>query len=183
MFNSRVEEICKRLPKNVPIIGAEIGVWKGRTSESLLENLPNLTLYMIDAWADPVTIPSFFNSGAKMAGFPKESYDRAFDQVYQIHLKYYNRSFIRRLTSIEAAVEFKNNYFDFIFLDGDHSFEGMSLDLETWLPKLKTGSLFCGHDYDNPYADYASKGVKKAVDERFKDIELGQDHTWFWTVK
>ncbi len=52
---------------------------------------------------------------------------------------------------------------DMVFLDGDHSYEGVKRDIEAWLPKTK--KLICGHDYDLPE-------VKQAVDEAFKIDEL-----------
>jgi hypothetical protein len=179
----RWEEIYKRLPKDKPIIGAEIGVWTGKTSSYLIENLPNLTMYMIDAWADPVTIPSFFNSGAKMARFDKSVYDSAYNTVQQIQLKYPDRSFVIKDISLRASWRFNGNTLDFVFLDGDHSYEGLSLDMDLWYPKVKLGGLFCGHDY-NP-ADKGFRGVKKAVNEWFEpdEFELGDDHTWFHIKK
>ncbi len=58
--------------------------------------------------------------------------------------------------------QFEDNSLDFVFVDGDHSYEGVMRDLKGWFPKLKTNGIMAGHDYNEP-----SCGVKKAVDEFF----------------
>lgn len=50
---------------------------------------------------------------------------------------------------------------DFLFIDADHSYDGVKQDLEEWLPKLKNGGYVAFHDYFNN----AFPGVKQAVDE------------------
>lgn len=54
---------------------------------------------------------------------------------------------------------------DFLFIDADHSYEGVKQDLEDWLPKVKSGGKVFFHDYTNT----ACAGVKLAVDEYTKD--------------
>lgn len=49
---------------------------------------------------------------------------------------------------------------DFMFIDGDHSYEGVKRDCDNYLPKLKSGSMVSFHDYHSSF-----EGVKKAVDE------------------
>lgn len=39
---------------------------------------------------------------------------------------------------------------DLLFVDGDHSYEGASLDLRTWLPSLRPGGILMMHDFDSP---------------------------------
>lgn len=65
----------------------------------------------------------------------------------------------------EIINKFENNYFDIIFIDGDHSYEGAKEDLNNWWSKCNT--LFCGHDYmlEKTVWNGVECGVKKAVDE------------------
>ncbi len=37
--------------------------------------------------------------------------------------------------------------FDSAFIDGDHSFEYVLSDIESWLPQMRIGGLMMGHDY------------------------------------
>lgn len=59
---------------------------------------------------------------------------------------------------------------DLLFIDGDHSYEGASSDLEMWLPKVKNGGVVVLHDY------CWSKGVRRAVREHLapRQIEGGK---------
>jgi hypothetical protein len=39
-----------------------------------------------------------------------------------------------------AGINF-NEQIDFIFIDGDHSYEGVKKDVDIWFAKLKSGEL------------------------------------------
>ena len=54
----------------------------------------------------------------------------------------------------------KNKKFDIIFIDADHTYEGVMKDLNNYFGLVKEGGIFCGHDY-------AHEGVKLAVDKFF----------------
>jgi hypothetical protein len=47
--------------------------------------------------------------------------------------------------------------------------------MSEWWPLVASGGYLCGHDYDHPRIGE----VKRAVDEMFQCVELGQDMTWF----
>lgn len=71
--------------------------------------------------------------------------------------------------SVEAAKDWKLTI-NMIFIDADHSYEGVKSDVEAWYPHLKSGALIFFHD-----ADDSSPGVAKLVKElgknkRFKDL-------------
>jgi predicted O-methyltransferase YrrM len=51
-----------------------------------------------------------------------------------------------RCSSLEAALRFPDETYDFIFLDADHSYDATRQDIAAWMPKLKPGGLLCGHD-------------------------------------
>jgi len=153
--------------------GLEVGVLKGEFSKIILEKWKG-TLYMLDSWRH------------------LENYDDANNPDTETHLKslreaiknvepFVDRAYIIRMLSEDAAnMLFRDEYFDFIYIDANHSYEGAKGDFEMWYPKLKPGGLFMCDDYiphDGPiwitwpeemkkepvYAgDY---GVKKAVNE------------------
>lgn len=87
-------------------------------------------------------------------------------------------------TSEEAAafmaVENIHGPFDFIFIDADHSYEGVRDDIQRWWPKLKPGGVMAWHDYR--HNDYP--GVEKAVDEIFGPAPEGTTEiTLRWVTK
>ena len=42
---------------------------------------------------------------------------------------------------------FADGEFDFIYIDGLHTYEAVKQDIELYLPKLKKGGIIGGHDY------------------------------------
>jgi hypothetical protein len=52
-----------------------------------------------------------------------------------------------RKDSSSAAADYADESIDFVFIDGDHSYEGCKRDILAWLPKMKPNSVFSGHDY------------------------------------
>lgn len=58
--------------------------------------------------------------------------------------------------TINAAKFFPDNYFDFIYIDADHSYNSVTNDITTWYPKLKSKGLFAGHDFLSEF-DYSQK--------------------------
>ena len=54
---------------------------------------------------------------------------------------------------------------DWIYVDGDHSYEGCLSDLENSLKAVKPGGLILGDDYGWPNSKWNKPGVTKAVNE------------------
>ena len=78
-----------------------------------------------------------------------------------------------KMDSCQAAPLFLDEYFDFIYIDSDHSFVATLAELNAWKNKVKKNGFICGHDYggDIPLGiDYtlddnreSELSVKKAV--------------------
>lgn len=64
---------------------------------------------------------------------------------------------------------------DFVFIDAGHSYQAVRADIAEWLPKVKPGGWFGGHDYHEGHP-----GVIEAVHEAFGDhIEF--EDGWIWS--
>lgn len=63
--------------------------------------------------------------------------------------------------SQDLVEKFQNEYFDFIYVDGDHSYEGVKADIKNYWPKLKKGGVMAFHDTNQEY-------VQKAISEELK---------------
>ena len=158
------------------IIGCELGIWKGKMSQKLLELIPNLHLIMVDRWECPPPDDSFYQSGSQIALVNQEVFDAAFEEAMERTNPYASRCDVYRMLSVQAAAEIKDDSLDFVFIDGDHSYEGVKADIQAWYPKVKEKSWISGHDWGK-----LNKGnVEKAVREFFNDkFELGCNSTWF----
>ncbi len=137
----------------------EVGVQAGEYARTLQWFGEPKRLYLVDAWrhypsgyADPANVDdtAHIRNMAQVAGFFSG-------------LKY--GPVIIRAESVPAAEMFKDEFFDFIYIDANHTYDGVSDDLRAWYPKLKTGGIFSGHDYVNMYDGDVVFEVKKAVDQ------------------
>lgn len=160
-------------------IGAEIGVFAGELSSRLLAR-PDLTLYLVDSWATEHA-PAYAQSGDFHATLNGMQQERVY-QITQAVVEFAGaRAKILRQDSREAAKGIADASLDFVFIDADHSYEGCKADIEAWLPKIKPGGFISGHDYEN--TAYPKFGVKRAVDEMFTRIHLGENFTWFRRIE
>ncbi len=71
----------------------------------------------------------------------------------------------RRETSEKAAAQFEDDFFDWVYVDGNHLYEFVKRDLEVYLPKVKRGGLVICDDYMEGIGEWWAGGVKRAVDE------------------
>ncbi len=70
--------------------------------------------------------------------------------------------------SIEVSDRYENESIDFCFIDGSHEYEDVKKDILAYLPKVKSGGILAGHDYDKIW-----DGVIRAVNEVFEsDFEV-----------
>ncbi|MEK6257147.1 MAG: class I SAM-dependent methyltransferase [Planctomycetota bacterium] len=163
----------RRLP--MPIIGAEIGVFDGHTSEVLLRELPYLKLWMVDPWK-PFKGESLFD----------EMNAEQFEAMYYAARWWtefaHDRRFVLPEASPRAATRFADASLDFAFIDANHLYECVRADIAAWWPKVRPGGLLTGHDY-GVYRDTTGEwGVRRAVDEFaqaiHREVTLGADGTW-----
>lgn len=177
----RWEEIVKRVPADRNIVGAELGIWRGKMSEQLFNCLPCLTLHMFDRWQAMPEGHIYLESGSQIATETQDNFDRAYEVALRLTKPFQSRRFIYRADIDDMVSRFDDNYFDFVFIDADHTYDAVKKDIANWESKVKPGGLLCGHDY--AHEEGKGWGVKKAVDEFVQDkgldLETGDDHTWF----
>lgn len=177
----RWDAICRRVPEHSLVRGAEVGVWQGRLSEELLHRRMHLHLWLIDRWCVPPPDDSYAHSISQMAKYPQSTFDKSKAIFEQRMMKYNGRAHVLVAESLVASRTFNDAYFDFVFLDADHSYEGVSKDIEAWLPKVKSGGWIGGHDWMHHGTD---DSVKRAVIAAFSgsNLELDVGNTWFHRV-
>lgn len=173
-YNEITENIKSQFPFGGPVIGVEVGVNRGDTSKILLELNPELFLYMVDRWTAPVEGDPHLKSGSVFATMSQQEYERRRTASYNVASLFPGRAEIKDGNSLDMAKTFEKASVDFVFIDADHSYEGCLADIKAWLPKIKAGGFICGHDYGSA----TFPGVKKAVDECFDRITVGDDKVW-----
>ncbi len=144
---------------------AEIGVWHGVTTCRLRQAMaPDAILFAIDPY--PV--------GRLRFSMPMIVARSEVGKIANGSVKWL------RQTSVEAASTLgPSEVFDFIFIDGDHTYEGLRADWITWSPRLAKGGIVGLHDSRStalrPIPDAGSvRFTKDSIlnDERFELAEL-----------
>jgi hypothetical protein len=154
------EQLFSFLPSNC--VTAEIGVLGGGFSQFIWQtNMPQ-HLHLVDLWEsqedekyqkDPSNATPLIQNQRY-----HEVCSRFRDQINAgvIH--------IHRGYSHIIAEQFKDNYFDWLFVDANHTYEAVLQDLRSYGPKVSDHGLIVGHDFTNhSYAKECHFGVVEAV--------------------
>lgn len=155
--------------------GVEIGVWRGSTTKRFLErNLEKLVL--IDPWStDPYKqrgekeFNTYLERYSKLVDGNKEEkfqsyYDKVFKEVTALFADVPCIEICRATSSQWFEEQWDGELFDWVYVDGDHSYEGALYDLEMSQKIVRKGGLIIGDDY-KWRGPGGKPGVKKAVDE------------------
>ncbi len=119
----------------------EIGSWKGKSAAymavEIINSGKNIKFDCVDTWTG-----SEEHAGIKEVteGTLYETFLRNTERVKHIINPI-------RMDSVAAAETYANGSLDFVFIDGDHSYEGVRRDILAYLPKMKHNSIISGHDY------------------------------------
>jgi hypothetical protein len=141
--------------------GAEIGVWKGKTSYYLLKQFPRLTLICVDPYKNYEHWDKYHDTG--MYKNPKE-FNALGESVFKdLKKKYGNRVWCAREESLVVAKKVDDLSLDFVFIDANYGYKYVKEDILAWFPKLRIGGVMFGHcinsNKDSP------NSVKRAVEE------------------
>ena len=154
-------------------VGAEIGLGYGGNAENMLKNTNLEHLYGVDPFAHDDNANSVMNVS-------QEDFDDIYNFVKQKLSPFADRFELVRKTSVEASSDVPDNL-DFVYIDGEHSYEGVFNDLCTWFKKVRMGGIISGHDYNHPNLP----GIKKAVDEFLRRFgwEIHKEDNFVWWVE
>jgi len=144
-LNSR-SSLLKLLPKKSKCV--EIGVWKGEFSKQILETMDPIEFHLIDPWKlqnDAVHQNSLYGKNAD-----QNTLDLIFQSICKTFSNYDN-VIIHKGFSKNVLKEFNDNYFDWIYIDGDHTYYSVLNDLQISFQKIKKDGIICGDDYTSGY--------------------------------
>lgn len=135
--------------------GAEIGVWEGSFSEKFCQANKDLLLICVDPWSVQKNYPEAKNDAARL----EQAY-----QTAKARLKPYG-CVLLRMTSEKAAANVPDRSLDFVYIDGNHTYDHVIRDLELWTPKVRQSGVVSGHDYGSSHKHKPFIQVKPAVDK------------------
>lgn len=151
----------------------EIGVERGHYSKHLLTIMSDAEWWGIDPWAAYKGYREHV-SQEKLDGFYNETRQRL--------AEFGSRAHVIRAESTEAAHEFQNGTLDVVYIDGNHTFPFIMTDIITWVPKVRSGGMVCGHDYGRSSVGH----VKEAVIAYTSAMKIDPwflftgDKSWSW---
>ncbi|GAB3219665.1 class I SAM-dependent methyltransferase [Algoriphagus aestuariicola] len=140
--------LLESLPKNGFI--AELGVNRGEFSQQIMQICNPSELHLVDAWSS-----ERYHSGLK----------DGVESVFRKELDL-GKVFIHQGYSTVMAVGFEDRFFDWIYIDTDHSYSVTKAELYAYRNKIKPGGIIAGHDYiQGNWPKLLRYGVVEAVHE------------------
>ncbi len=167
-------------------VAAEIGVWRGETSEKLLDDLPLSLLHCVDPYVADPEYDRYANDPRRL--FRRTPTQEDWEGLYRATTKHLSRFGTRvrwhRARSRHASLTVPNGSLDFAFVDANHRYWWCKADIDAWTPKIRPGGRLLGHDW------FTQKGlevdgirwpVQCAVIEAFGDAyELDESSGIWW---
>lgn len=142
---------------------AEIGVWKGRSAAfmgvEIINSNKDIKLHCIDTFGGSIEHVD-----------KREILDGTLYDVCVNNLKPVSSVVeVFKNDSVLQAAAYEDKSFEFVFIDGDHTYDGVKRDIEAWLSKVKDGCILAGHDYGWPN-DTGRWEVREAVEDFFRPM-------------
>lgn len=125
-------------------IFVEVGTYLGRSTQALARvasMVPGGLVYCVDNWTKDVDQPN-----------QATEYQRAFLEV-MARLGLRNQVAVMFMDSLQAAAVFQDGLADLVFIDASHRYPDVKADIAAWLPKVRKGGLFAGHDVEARWND------------------------------
>jgi hypothetical protein len=128
-----------------PQLFVELGTHYGESyfgfCQSVAQHNVPCTCYAVDTWI-----------GEQQSGFYDES---VYQDVHEYNQANYSRfSYLLRETFDQAINGFADESIDILHIDGLHTYNAVSHDFHTWLPKVKPGGVVLLHDVVARHADF-----------------------------
>jgi hypothetical protein len=157
-------KLLSLLPKDA--VCAEVGTYRGDFAAAILKTSKPKQLYLIDSWEhrSEEKYEGASYGGHALAG------QQGMDAMYESVVARFRAEIdsgaivVKRARSPDAAAGFADESLDWVYIDADHSYEGVRHDLDAYYGKVKPGGFIAGDDYGQG-DKWFGHGVTRAVDE------------------
>jgi predicted O-methyltransferase YrrM len=161
------------------ITWVEIGVRFGYNAEYVLKNFDVEKIYLIDPYVELDYDRVNFGNQNNIDNYKLTTIDKLNtykDKVVWMEDFSYNT---HQLISDDSV--------DILYIDGDHSYDGVYSDLDNYYSKVRSGGLIIGDDYNENGTEKAITNWSKDNDIEFKishaKIGKGSGTDKFWFIK
>jgi hypothetical protein len=145
-----------------PDIFVELGTHHGLSYFSACEEIKRTNLrtksYAVDNW-----------QGDKHAGFYDET---VFEAVNEENSKYTSFSTLLRMDFAEAVTYFEDLTIDLLHIDGEHTYDAVSRDFNSWLPKMKPNGVILLHDIHVRREDFGVYKFWAELKAKYQTLEF-----------
>jgi len=169
----RWEVLDKLIKKNGFQYIAELGCKNGNTTEFLLANNSGLDVIAVDLFSAQPT-QAGVEGGETYEEWNFDAIKKEFESRVE---KFGSHVELVHMSTTQAAEALSVAQFDLVFIDADHSYNGVATDIQMWLPKVRSGGIIAGHDYNQKWPS-----VQRAVADNLplNEIHLEPDSVWWW---
>ena len=153
-----------------PLVGVEVGVYRGHHSFLLLKHLNIEKLYLVDPY-------EVYSDESNLG--TEDNISKAFEFASSRLCDYKDTIEFVKLYSKEAVGVVPDGL-DFVYIDANHSYDFVREDIAYWYSKVKPGGVIGGDNFEARYP-----GVARAVLEFVEDNNLdlkGYGVDW-WVLK
>jgi len=161
--------------------GCEVGVQRARNAWLMFQNIPNLRMALVDPYRDHESNPRKW--GKHHIKAKRLAHER---------MEGFNVRWIEEFSEV-AAQKVPKEVLDYVYIDGEHSYDFVMIDLILWSRKVRPGGIVSGHDYN--YRKPHQPKVTAAVNDYHKQYVDGPIYltdnkvfknsgdrftSWFW---
>lgn len=157
---------------------AEIGVLRGEFSVELAACSPRL-LVLVDCWRyQPEGYVDTGDFGTYRSANTEDSVQEAnYQHVVKTFEAHPNVSIVRKFSE-DACTSFKDEFFDFVYIDANHGYAPCLTDIRIWYNKVKPGGWITGHDLS--WATVACAVSTFCNENNLEFLELSRDS---WAIR
>lgn len=152
----------------MPSLVVELGTHWGESyfafCQSIFENGQDCRSYAVDHWL-----------GEAQSGLYG---DEIFEDVKHYNETHYSQfSHLLRMSFDDALSRFSDESIDLLHIDGFHTYQAVSHDFRSWLPKVKSGGIILLHDIEARHADFGVWRLWAEIKQEFSDV-FEFHHCW-----
>lgn len=120
---------------------AELGVYKGDYAQNLLSKCPVIDKYiMIDPWRN-------LSDWNKPANKDNDTFEAFYQETMQKTDFAKEKRIVLRGKTTEIIDQVEDESLDFIYIDGDHTLKGITIDMINFWSKMKPDGIIFGDDF------------------------------------
>ena len=159
-YEATRERVISYLPKNA--VGAEIGVWRGDFSARIIAGAQPKVLHLIDPW---LHAEGGSHANSLYGRSSQDQMDEIHDHVRARFAKHIDEGnvLIHRGSSEAILSSMEDDCLDYIYIDGDHAYDGVRKDIELAYRVVRPGGLICLDDHY--LGRWWEDGIVRAVNE------------------